>query len=512
MNASKFGAWETLKWTPPGERFSMPLRYGVAVGAVGLALLVRLALDSLIGREIQPYITIYFAAALMAWWAGPRPALFTLFVGLLCCLWIVVPPRNSLVVRGLEDLVEILICLLVSVTIISLVVVNRVTSVAKRQSEAARQQLAFVHRETRLILESISDAFTSLNRQWTYTYVNRAAGLLLRRDPADLVGKNFWEQWPQMRVLPYGAQFSRALAENVTVQLEAFWPEPVNAWLEVRCYPSPEGLSLFLSDITGRRQAQEALLEAKEILATRNQQLQRIVNERTEELEETLGELQLVSYALAHDMRAPLRAMSGYASMLGKEHSSSADCAARELCARIARGAERLDKLIVDALSYTKSLHDELPIGAVDLSELLRELLESYPDLQPHAARIRTEESLPWVFGNKAALTQCFSNLLGNGVKFVAPGVRPELRIWAETRGSRVRVWVQDNGVGIAKEHQERIFNLFEQLNPHLGGTGIGLAVVRKTVQRMGGATGVESKLGHGSRFWVELPSAHHDG
>jgi signal transduction histidine kinase len=114
---------------------------------------------------------------------------------------------------------------------------------------------------------------------------------------------------------------------------------------------------------------------------------------------------------------------------------------------------------------------------------------------------------LPPVLGNEAALTQCFSNLLDNAIKFVSPGTFPEVRVSGECRGEWVRIWVDDNGIGIAKDHQERIFGLFERLDPAQGGTGIGLALVQKVVRRMGGKVGVDSDLGRGSRFWLELRS-----
>jgi signal transduction histidine kinase len=109
------------------------------------------------------------------------------------------------------------------------------------------------------------------------------------------------------------------------------------------------------------------------------------------------------------------------------------------------------------------------------------------------------------VLGNKAGLTQCFSNLLDNAVKFVPAGKTPRVRVWAEERDEVVRLWVEDNGVGIPREQAERVFGMFQQLDRNYPGTGIGLALVRKVAQRMQGQVGVESEPGNGSRFWLEL-------
>jgi signal transduction histidine kinase len=115
------------------------------------------------------------------------------------------------------------------------------------------------------------------------------------------------------------------------------------------------------------------------------------------------------------------------------------------------------------------------------------------------------------VIGHRETFVQAVANLVINGVKFVAPGEKARVRIWCERHGQgRWRVWVQDNGIGIAPQHQERIFHTFERLhgNETYAGTGIGLAIVRRGIERMGGQSGVESELGKGSRFWVELPAA----
>ena len=108
------------------------------------------------------------------------------------------------------------------------------------------------------MLESISDGFNALDHEWRYTFVNAAGARLVGKTPQELVGKNFWELWPEAVDSPFGAAYRRAVAENVPVQVEAFF-EPLNSWFEVRCYPSPEGLSLFFTDTTAHRHAQEQL-------------------------------------------------------------------------------------------------------------------------------------------------------------------------------------------------------------------------------------------------------------
>ncbi len=234
--------------------------------------------------------------------------------------------------------------------------------------------------------------------------------------------------------------------------------------------------------------------------------LEQRVAERTVRLQETVTELEQFSYSITHDMRAPLRAMEGYAHLLLRE--TCRDCQAekaKEYLGRIVTAARRMDRLIQDALQFSQVVRTEVRCEPVDAAKLLRGMLTSYPAFQPPQADIRLEGQFPLVLANEAALTQCFSNLLGNAVKFVPPGTVPRVRIWAETRDDWVRLWFADNGIGIAREHQQRIFGMFQQVNKGEEGTGIGLAIVRKAVERMGGRVGVESEPGKGSRFWIEL-------
>ena len=126
------------------------------------------------------------------------------------------------------------------------------------------------------------------------------------------------------------------------------------------------------------------------------------------------------------------------------------------------------------------------------------------------SARIEYAGIFPAVRANEALLEQVISNLLVNGMKFVAKGVTPEIKVTGELRGDRVRVSVRDNGIGIAPEYYERIFKMFERLHTasEYPGTGVGLAIVQRAVARMDGKLGLESTVGKGSTFWIELPAA----
>jgi PAS domain S-box-containing protein len=252
------------------------------------------------------------------------------------------------------------------------------------------------------------------------------------------------------------------------------------------------------TDITELKRLQEHLEEA--------------VHERTARLQETLGELEQMSYSMVHDMRAPLRAMQGYAEMLREQLPDCRRHPGSDYIQHIGEAANRLDRLITDALNYNRVVREALPITAVDLGVLLLGIVRTYPNLQPPAADITVEPAPQLlVLGNESLLTQCFGNLLDNAVKFVGPSVHPRIRIWTKpsmlNQQPSTIIYVTDNGIGIPKEAQKNIFRMFQRLHSERDypGTGIGLTIVKKAVQRMGGRLGLESEPGRGSTFWVEL-------
>jgi PAS domain S-box-containing protein len=243
-------------------------------------------------------------------------------------------------------------------------------------------------------------------------------------------------------------------------------------------------------DVTARKEAES--------------QLENLVMERTSKLQELIEDLEHFSYTITHDMRAPLRAMRGFAELASITFGKSKE-EAQELLRKVSASAERMDALIRDALNYSRSVRQVLPLEDVDPGALVRGMLDSYPELQPSRAHIRVEGELPVVLGNEAGLTQCFSNVLGNAVKFVKEGQMPDVRVWAEDREGWARIWVEDRGIGISREMLPRVFEMYSRGSNNYEGTGIGLALVRKVAQRMGGRVGVESEEGIGSRFWIEL-------
>ena len=247
-----------------------------------------------------------------------------------------------------------------------------------------------------------------------------------------------------------------------------------------------------------------------EQLARHAEQLEATVQRRTRELREAVAGLETFTYSASHDLRAPLRAVHGLTQALLEDYGERLDPTGQDYARRIVAAARRMDALIQDLLAYSRLSLADIRVQPLDLDAIVAEALTGLEaELRERRAEVVVERPLPPARGQRIILAQVLQNLLSNAIKFTEPGARPRVRVWAEPRDRWVRLWVEDNGIGIAPEHHERIFRIFERL--HGGeaypGTGVGLAIVQKGAERMGGRAGVESEPGRGSRFWIELPT-----
>jgi len=328
-----------------------------------------------------------------------------------------------------------------------------------------------------------------------------------------VVGKQMRKMVPELEAIWYETYGYVALTGKAVRFVGQ--AKPLKRWFDVYAFrlggPASRKVAILFTDITERRRAEEALVAAKNQIGRHALELEREVTERTSELRNTIGELEGFSYSVSHDMRAPLRAMQGFAQYLVEEYGGKLDEKGANYLRQIMRSAVRLDRLIQDVLSYTRILHGGAPLQPVNLDRLIRDIVETFPNGQPLKPDIQIKGTVPGVIGNEALLGQCVTNLVSNGTKFVSPGTVPYLEISAEViEGGSVRVWFKDTGIGIARQDHNRIFRLFERINAatEYDGTGIGLTIVRKAIERMGAQVGFDSEPGKGSNFWIQLKKA----
>jgi signal transduction histidine kinase/integral membrane sensor domain MASE1 len=300
-------------------------------------------------------------------------------------------------------------------------------------------------------------------------------------------------------------------------EMELRFSDETSQWLYGNVVPllKPDGsvrgvLGVFV-DITERKQAEEALAKSEEELQRLNRELDERVRSRTAQLQTTLEDLETFSYSVSHDMRAPLRSIQSFSEIVLMDHGKKLDPPGIELLKKVMRAAERLDHLIQDVLAFSRVSRQEIKIENVDVERLIRQIIQERPELQAPNAEIEIRSPLAPVRGHDASLTQCITNLLDNAVKFVARGTKPRVVVGSDRIDNDVRLWFQDNGIGIERAAQARMFGMFQRFHRDdaYPGTGIGLAIVRKAAERMNGKVGVESEPGKGSRFWLELKAAN---
>lgn len=226
-------------------------------------------------------------------------------------------------------------------------------------------------------------------------------------------------------------------------------------------------------------------------------------------LEAANADLRTFAYSMSHDLKAPLRAMEGFSAALIEDCGSALDERCEDYARRVAAGSRRMSHLIDDLLDYSSLALKDLPVGRVELRAVIDEVVSSLqPTAEEMGATVVTAIDDTEVAAHRGTVTTILTNLLTNALTYVDEARRPRVEIRVEPVDGAARVTVVDNGLGIQAEHRERIFKVFERLHgvEQYGGTGIGLAVVSKGMERMGGRFGVRSEVGEGSEFWIELP------
>ncbi|HXE57410.1 MAG TPA: PAS domain S-box protein, partial [Gemmatimonadales bacterium] len=389
----------------------------------------------------------------------------------------------------------------------------------KLAEEAARRQSEL----TQTVLENSTAALFMMDRRGHCIYMNRAAEAMfgwtfeeIGRQPLHDV---IHHHRPDGRPYPMAeCPIDRALPEHFDIREHEdvfirkngeFFPVLVAASPIFDEMGRPASTVIEVRDITERKRAEAAIREA-------NRELERRVAERTATLRELNDQLAAFSYSVSHDLRAPVRAIRGYIEALLEDCGPELGEVGRDYARRIAQAAQHMNRLCEDLLQLARLTRQEVELVPTELATAVREALAQLEEgARGYGARLEAAlDGAPPVLAHPATLVQALANLLSNARKFVAPGVTPRVRVWAQTDGAarprRVRVWVEDNGIGIDPRYHDRIFEGFERLHPAgvYPGTGVGLAIVRRGLERMGGRVGVESAPGEGSRFWIELPVA----
>ena len=272
---------------------------------------------------------------------------------------------------------------------------------------------------------------------------------------------------------------------------------------EARLVPYGTDRVLFLvRDVDARKRAELAL-------QTLNEQLEQRVRDRTARLEAANAELEAFSYSVSHDLKAPLRGIDGYSQLLWEDYRDRLDDDGRFLLSSVRQGAAQMHQLIDDLLAYSRLERRAVDDAELDLLPILAGLLaERAEEIRARSVRVDLEVPDVAVRADRDGFAQAVRNLLDNALRFTADVAEPRIEIGGRVEPARCLLWVRDNGIGFDMQYHDRIFEIFQRLHrqEEYQGTGIGLALVRKAMQRMGGRVWAESSPGVGATFYLELP------
>jgi signal transduction histidine kinase len=258
------------------------------------------------------------------------------------------------------------------------------------------------------------------------------------------------------------------------------------------------------------RQRQYEVRDLLEEVHRSNAELERRVAERTAQLNTSVKSLESFCHSLAHDLRAPLRAIRSFMNVFESDYGGRLDDEGRRVLRRVSAAGERMDTLINDLLTLSRVSQAEIPLVVVDVARVTAEAIDDLrEEIQKTGAEIEARPLDGKVRANPIILRQVIENFLSNALKYTRKDEKPRVRIWSEMKDGCVRISVKDWGIGILPQYYDRIFQLFQRLHgAEYPGTGVGLAIAKVGAERMLGNVGVSSDDGSGSCFWIELGTA----
>jgi PAS domain S-box-containing protein len=394
----------------------------------------------------------------------------------------------------------------------------------KKAEEIIRQFSAY----NRSLIEASLDPLVTINPDGTINDVNEATVRVTGVPREELIGTDFSRYFtdPEKAKSGYEKVFRDGSVTDYGLEIRHrdghITPVLYNATVYRNKYGHIAGVFAAARDITERKRAEEALLAAynelddrvkertQELMAV-NRSLERTAEElkrKSEELVRSNQELQQFAYIASHDLQEPLRGISGFTELLERRYKGRLDEKADHYITFILEGTKQMQQVIQDLLEYSRVQTKAHEFGRIDTNESYKQALQNLHALITRKEARVSKDPLPEIYADGTQITQLFQNLIGNALKFQKPDVTPEIHVSARREENRWVFSVRDNGIGIEPRFNDRIFKIFQRLHAkgEYEGTGIGLAICKRIVERHGGEIYVESTPGEGSTFYFTIP------
>jgi signal transduction histidine kinase len=379
------------------------------------------------------------------------------------------------------------------------------------ERKQADEALRVSRRRLQATLDIMLEGCQLIGFGWEYLYLNDAAVAQNRRPRAAFEGRTMLEAFQGLEQTDVFAVLKRSMETRSHERFETqfMFPDGASRWFDLSVQPVEEGIFILSHDVTERKQTE---IEIRQL----NAELEQRVLDRTAQLAVSNArlttkneELKGFAYTVSHDLKAPLRGIAGYAQELERRHSDGLSERAGFCVRQILTATRNLERLIEDLLQYSRLEAETPSLSQVNVPAMLDSLLrDRSPLIAERAVSVRVASPVENLTTWPRGLTQVFANLIDNALKYSRGAAAPVLDISGEERDGKYLFQVRDNGIGFDMKYHDRIFGLFNRLvrPDEFEGTGAGLAIVKKLVDKMGGRIWAESAPGEGATFFVELP------